>query len=62
MTAHAMKGDRKRCLEADTDAYVSKPIDAKELLRAIDLALGASAGASRAPDAACGGASSSDRE
>ena len=36
MTAHAMKGDRERCLEAGMDAYVSKPIEAAELYRAIE--------------------------
>src|SRR6202011_264927 len=36
MTAHAMKGDRERCLEAGMDGYVSKPIQARELLRAIE--------------------------
>jgi HPt (histidine-containing phosphotransfer) domain-containing protein len=31
-----MKGDRERCLEAGMDAYVSKPIQAAELLEVID--------------------------
>src|SRR5262249_50106109 len=39
MTAHAMKGDRERCLEAGMDGYVSKPIQPMELFQAIDRVL-----------------------
>jgi CheY-like chemotaxis protein len=35
LTAHAMKGDRERCLEAGMDGHVSKPIQTQELFEAI---------------------------
>ena len=35
MTAHAMTGDRQRCLAAGMDAYISKPIQPQELFQAI---------------------------
>ena len=36
MTAHAMEGDRERCLEAGMDDYVSKPINSDVLFEVIE--------------------------
>jgi CheY-like chemotaxis protein len=36
MTAHAMQGDRDKCLRAGMNAYVSKPIQPEEVFEAIE--------------------------
>jgi PAS domain S-box-containing protein len=51
MTAHAMKGDRERCLQAGMDGYVSKPLQPDALYAAVEGPT-AAPGAAPAPVAA----------
>ncbi len=48
MTAHALKGDRDRCLAAGMDAYISKPIDGTEMIEMVERLAGAGGGSEQA--------------
>ncbi|MFN4261845.1 MAG: response regulator [Gemmataceae bacterium] len=50
MTAHAMKGDRERCLEVGMDDYVAKPIRAEELYATMERVLACSSASSGPQD------------
>ena len=46
MTAHAMVGDKEKCLESGMDGYISKPLKPLDLLRSIDELLAHRSGSS----------------
>jgi signal transduction histidine kinase/CheY-like chemotaxis protein len=50
MTAHAMNGDRERCLQAGMNAYVAKPVDHKHLLSLVEEYLAREASEHRAAE------------
>jgi signal transduction histidine kinase/CheY-like chemotaxis protein len=56
LTAHTMPDDRRRCLDAGCDDYVSKPVDRGQLLHAVARHLRSSSGQTAARSAAPGDA------
>ena len=52
LTAHAMKGDRERCLAAGMDGYLTKPIRSQELDEVLETYLARRAATVQAPETA----------
>jgi len=50
LTAHAMKGDQERCLEAGMDGYLSKPIQPRELDRILEIYVSRQVSAASSPE------------
>lgn len=62
MTAHTMKGDQERCLEAGMDDYISKPIRRKEVAKVIARVAEKLMMSNETPEAETGGGDVLDHE
>ena len=62
LTAHAMSGDRARCIEAGCTGYLSKPIDPDDLLTEVARHVGADNGPSAPPPEAVDEAPEAEKE
>ena len=54
VTAHALKGDRERCIEAGMDDYLSKPISPRALTQKIERWIGGGEARGPVPEPAAG--------